>query len=201
MGYKARAGTTSRPPVPFGLFSESRFEYLSSILETVEQYAIPPQLIFNADQTPCSYVSVGKMTMAKKGDKSIPIKGLTDKRNITLTFVVSFTGEFLPMQIIYGGKTDRSQPRGVEFPKGFNVTQNPRYWSNEEETITFIKHIINPRVISIRKELGLPEDQSALLIWYVFKGQCTVKVNNLLTKLNIKVVMVPANMTSCSHLT
>ena len=55
MGYKARSGTTSRPPVPFGLFSESRFEYLSSILETVEQYAIPPQLIFNADQTPCSF--------------------------------------------------------------------------------------------------------------------------------------------------
>ena len=105
MGYKARAGTTSRPPVPLGLFSESRFEYLSSILETVEQYAIPPQLIFNADQTSCSYVSVGKMTMAKKGDKSIPIKGLTDKRNITLTFVVSFTGEFLPMQIIDSGKT------------------------------------------------------------------------------------------------
>ena len=52
-----------------------------------------------------------------------------------------------------------------------------------------------PRVISIRKELGLPEDQSALLFWDVFKGQCTVKVNNLLTKLNIKVVMVPANMT------
>ena len=171
MGYKARAGTTSRPPVPFGLFSESRFEYLSSILETVKQYAILPQLIFNADQTPCSYVSVGKMTMAKKGDKSIPIKGLTDKRNITLTFVVSFTGEFLPMQIIYGGKTNRSQPRRIEFSKGFNVTQNPRHWSNEEETIKFIKHIINPRVISIRKELGLPEDQSALLIWDVFKGQ------------------------------
>ena len=179
IGYKARAGTTSRPPVPFGLFSESHFEYLSSILETVEQYAFPPQLIFSADQTPCSYVSVGKMTMAKRGDKSIPIKGLTDKRNITLTFGVSFTGEFLPMQIIYGGKTDRSQPRGVEFPKAFNVTQNPRHWSNEEETIKFIKHIINPRVISIRKELGLPEDQSALLIWDVFKGQCTVKVNNL----------------------
>ena len=123
-------------------------------------------------------------------DKSIPIKGFTDKRNITLTFVLSFTGEFLPIQITYGGKTDRNQPRGVEFPKGFNVTQNPRHWSNEEETIKFIKHIINPRVISI----GLPEDQSALLILDVFNGQCTFKVNNLLTKLNIKVVMVPANM-------
>ena len=107
---------TLRPPVPFGLFSESRFEYLSSILETVEQYAIPPQLIFNTDQTPCSYVSVGKMTMAKKGDKKF--KGLTDKRNITLTFVVSFTGEFLPMQIIYGGKLTVGNQEVSSFLKG-----------------------------------------------------------------------------------
>ena len=35
-------------------------------------------------------------------------KGLPDKRNITLTFAVTFTGDFLPMQIIYGGKTDHS---------------------------------------------------------------------------------------------
>ena len=34
-----------------------------------------------------------------------PIKDLADKCNITLTFAISFTGEFLPMQIIYGGKS------------------------------------------------------------------------------------------------
>ena len=86
----------------------------------------------NADKTPNSYVSVGKMTMAKRGEKSVPIKGLTDKRNITLTFAVTFTGDFLPMQIIYGSKTDRSQPRGVVFPKGFYVTQNEKHWSNRQ---------------------------------------------------------------------
>ena len=63
----------------------------------MEQYSIPFELILNADQTPSSYVSVGKMTMAKHGEKSVPIKGLTDKRNITLTFAVTFTGDFLPM--------------------------------------------------------------------------------------------------------
>ena len=69
-----------------------------------------------------SVSSVSKMTVAKPGEKSVPIKGLTDKRNITLTFAVTFTGDFLPiMQIIYEGKTDRSQPRGVVFPKGFHV--------------------------------------------------------------------------------
>ena len=86
---------------------------------------------------PSSYVSVGKMTMAKGREKSVPSKGLTDKRNITLTFAVTFTGDFLLMQTIYGGKTDRSQPRGGVFPKGFHVTQNEKYWSNETENVNF----------------------------------------------------------------
>ena len=68
------------------------------------------------------------------------------------------------------------------------------HWSNEEETIELIKHIINQRAIAARKEMGLPKNQKALLIWDVFKGQCTDKVNALLEKLNVKVVTVPANM-------
>ena len=62
-------------------------------------------------QTPSSYVSVGRLIMAAHGSKSVPIAGL--KRNITLTFVVSLAGEFLP------GKTKQ---RGFVFPKD---------WSNE----------------------------------------------------------------------
>ena len=46
-GYKIRAGTTSRPPVPYGLFAESRYSFLSSIAETIEKLNIPPELVFN----------------------------------------------------------------------------------------------------------------------------------------------------------
>lgn len=47
--------------------------------------------------------------MAKRGEKSVSIKGLSEKRNITRTFVITLAGEFLPLQIIYGGKTDATQ--------------------------------------------------------------------------------------------
>ena len=60
--------------------------------------------------------------------KANQLKASLINAKLLLTFTVSFTGEFLPMYIIYGGKT--------------------------------------------------------------------VKINNLLVKLNIKVVMVPANMTN-----
>lgn len=96
-----------------------------------KEYNIPPELILNADQTPSSYVSVGKSTMAKRGDKSVSIKGLSDKRNITLTFIITLAGDFLPLQIIYGGKTCTKDFR---FPSGFCISHNAKHWSNEEET-------------------------------------------------------------------
>ena len=49
--------------------------------------------------------------------------------------------------------------------------------------------------MATRKALGQTENQNALLIWEVFTGQCTEKVNEFLENLNVKVVTVTANMT------
>ena len=86
--FTRRMGTTTRPPVPQGLYSECRREYLRDVHDKVKEHGIPLELVLNADQTPSSYVSVERSTMAARGAKSVPIKGLMDKRNITLIFVV-----------------------------------------------------------------------------------------------------------------
>lgn len=195
LGFVQRAGTTGRPPVPYGLYAESSVMYLQDISEKMKKFSIPPELVLNADQTPSNYVPVGTMTMSKRGEKSVPVKGLSDKRNITLTFAVTLSGEFLPMQIIYQGKTDRSQPRGFEFPDGFSVTQNPQHWSNKTETLKLVEEVINPYIKVTRKKLGLPDNQKALLVWDVFKAQTTDKVTNELKRLNVEYTSVPANMT------
>ena len=84
--------------------------------------------LINADQTPSPYISVGRATMAKQGSKYVAIKGLSNKRNITLTLLVN---KFLPLQNIYCGKPVVRQPHDFHFPEGFCVTQNLRHWSNE----------------------------------------------------------------------
>ena len=128
--------------------------------------------------------------MAEKNSKSVPIKGLADKRNITLTFVISLAGEFLPMQVIYQGKTKASLPRNFVFPKGFCLTQNPKHYSNEEETLKLIDSIINPYLVQTRQQLKLPPTQKTILIWDVFRGQTTERVLSKLA-LNIEIVSVP----------
>ena len=78
----------------------------------------PLSLIINIDQTPLSDVNAGKYMFSFKGLKNIPKKGVDDKRQITATFVVNCTGEFLIHQLIYAGKSERSLPK-YSFPPSF----------------------------------------------------------------------------------
>ena len=115
------------------MFEECKLTFLTDINKKITESKIPLELVLNADQTPWSYVSVGRMTMAARNASSVPIKGLTDTRNITLTFVLTLLGEFLPMQVIYQGKTTASQPRGFQFPRGYAIYQSPKHYSNKME--------------------------------------------------------------------
>ena len=43
---------------------------ICAILKKKDQWKIPPELVLNSDQTPSSYVSVSKSTMAGNGASS-----------------------------------------------------------------------------------------------------------------------------------
>ena len=130
MNWVKRKGTTGKVEPSVQLLAEEKFTFQKSISTVVYDHDIPADLIINLDQTPLSYVSPRKYTFNFKGAKNVPIKGVDDKRQITATFAVSATGEFLPMQLIYAGKTKRCLPK-IEFPRSFNVTYTENHWSNQ----------------------------------------------------------------------
>ena len=107
--------------------------------------------------------------MAIKESKTVAIAGSTDKRMITTTFVITLTGDFLPVQLIYGGKTTKSLPP-VKFPSEFHVTANPKHYSNEKESLEMMEQIVIPYEKKERQRLGLSNLQPTLLIMDVFKG-------------------------------
>ena len=146
--------------------------------------------------TPPQVINNDWSLKTEKNSQSVLIKGLTDKRNMTLTFVISLAGEFLPMQVIYQDKAKASLPRNFIFPKEFCLTQNPKHYSNKEETLKLIDSVINPYLIQTRQHLKLSPTQKAILIWDAFRGQKTERV---LPKLAKRVVSVPAKMTSFSQ--
>lgn len=80
------------------------------------------------------------------------------------------TGDFLPLQIIYQGKTKKCLP-SVDFPKDRHVTHTPNHWANEVTTEDYINKILIPYVEKKRKDLAV--DSPALVIFDRFRGQCT----------------------------
>lgn len=102
---KRRATTKSNPPTSD--LVKSKRSFLAEMLETVEFNDIPPDLIFNWYQTGINLVPTALWTMDKKGQKRIAIVGHQDKRQITALMCGSLVGEVLPLQLIYGGKTNR----------------------------------------------------------------------------------------------
>ena len=91
---------------------------------------IPSELVINWDQTGINYIPVSSWTMAEEGSKRVEMIGKDDKQQLTALFTCSMSGDFLPIQLVYKGKTDRSLPR-FKFPSDWVVTSTPNNWYNE----------------------------------------------------------------------
>lgn len=85
-------------------FDVLKAQFLADIRTVVSLEGIPAELIINWDQTGIKFVPVSCWTHEKKGSTQVEIAGVEDKRQITATFVGTMSGQFLPAQIIYGGK-------------------------------------------------------------------------------------------------
>ena len=88
----------------------------SEVDAKVNVYLIPPELVINIDHTPLRFYLTPTHTFRKKGEASVTITNSSDYRQITGTFGISRAGEFLLIQLIYQGKTNKCHPN-YNFPK------------------------------------------------------------------------------------
>ncbi|XP_011409166.1 PREDICTED: uncharacterized protein LOC105316064 [Amphimedon queenslandica] len=153
---------------------------------------IPRELVLKWDQTGIRLVPSSTWTMERKGERRVEMVGVNDKRQITAIFCGNAMGDFLPIQLIYKGKTPRCHPR-FKFPTDFNVTHSRNHWSNEDTMIEYIGNIILPYVACVRERLNT--DSAALVIMDNFKGQATPKVIQYLQDNNILISWLPPNTT------
>ena len=102
---------------------------------------IPPELIINFDQTALNNVLISHWTMDKEGVKRVEVVAKEDKRQLTVVFAGSLSGDFLSPQLIYEGKADRCLPHN-EFPSTWHVTKSENHWSNEQTMKAYFNKII-----------------------------------------------------------
>ena len=106
MGFvKRKATTKAKPQIDCQKFQQIKQTYLQRVVAIVRCHKIPEKLVINLDQTGLNIVPSGEWTMEREGSKSVILAGLDDKRQITTTFVATLDGQFLPIQLLYQGKT------------------------------------------------------------------------------------------------
>lgn len=82
------------------------------------------------------------------------------------------------MQLIYGGKQQRTYLTASFTASSFLLSVNPILCSNEQKAYKMIEEIIVPYIINVRKRDNLKQDQKSLLGMDVFSGQIVQNVIN-----------------------
>ena len=121
MGYTRRKATTqAKHQVTQEGFKRLQESSLKQISGMVKVHKISPGLIINWDQTPINVAPITNWTMAEVGSKRVEVAALNDKRQVTSTLAITMSGEFLPPQILYQGKTERCHPV-FTFPEEYDI--------------------------------------------------------------------------------
>ena len=100
MKWVKRRGTTAKRTMNPALYDKLAFTWKKKIAEKAFEHKIHNDLILNFDQTPLGFTCPAKTTFTEKNAETVPTGNLNDKRQITGTFVVNLSGEFLPIQLI-----------------------------------------------------------------------------------------------------
>ena len=193
MKFVQRKVTTAKSKHTIADFTWLKEEFLQDVVATVEMEEIPPELILNWDQTGIKIVPSNTWTTDQQGAKQVEVCVANDKRLIMAVFCGLLVGDFLPIQVIYQGKTTRCHPR-YEFPPEWDITHSQKHWSNETTIIQYIEMIIIPYIDSARQPFQ--DDTPALIIMDNFKGQITSSVTSLLEENNIHVCLLSPNTTN-----
>ena len=165
-GYVKRKATRASRKVPDD-FEAIKAVYLENISKVFKEYSIPLSMAINFDQTGTRMVPVSDWTLEVQGSKQIDMIGLDDKREVTALLAVSMTGELLPSQIIYGGKTPRCHP-SVNIPPGWNITHSQSHWSTKETMLEYVDEVLVPYMARQREQLNLSPTAPGLCIFDVF---------------------------------
>ena len=123
MKFVRRKATTAKSKYAPEDFAALKRDFLNDVAAVVTMEDVPPELVLNWDQTGIHLVPASTWTMDKEGSKCIEVSGVNDKRQITAVFCGTLTGDFLPLQLIYKGKSAHCHPR-FRFPSDWHVTHS-----------------------------------------------------------------------------
>lgn len=199
LDWRWRARTTAASKLPADWESQGVL-MAKRIAALMEMHSVHPSLVINADQTGVKLVPSSAWTYEKRNSSSVATIGAEDKRQITACLASALSGDLLPLQLIFQGKTERSLPEktAASIASLCHLTFSENHWSSQTTMRQYISEIIMPYAeASIRKH-RLHADAHVVLVldvWAVHKSE-EFRMFLRTQHPRIHLVFVPANCTS-----
>ena len=195
--WRARTTAASKLPVDWetqGVLMAKR------IAAHMEMHSVHPSLVINLDQTGVKLVPSSTWTYEKCNSSSVAVVGAEDKRQITACIASSLTGELLPLQLIFEGKTERSLPErtAASIASLCHLTFSDNHWSSQKTMQQYVSEIIMPYAEACIRKHRLHADAHVILVldvWSVHKSE-EFRLFLRTHHPRIHLVFVPANCTS-----
>ncbi len=128
---------------------------------------IPPELVCNSDQTAVHLRPAIEQTYEVKGVKEVKCLGKDDKRQITVVVSSTASGELVPLQLVFQGKTKAVVPKDEDVKRavamGSHLTMLENHWSNFVTMKSFVEKVLDPWRVKKCKELGLAPDSQKMV--------------------------------------
>ncbi len=164
---------------------------------------IPLELVCNSDQTAVHLRPSTEQTYEVKGVKEVKCLGKDDKRQITAVVSSTASGELVPLQLVFQGKTKAIVPKDEDAKRavaaGWHLTMSENHWSNFVTMNSFVEKVLDPWRVKKCEELGLVPD-SQKMVWLIdcWKVHISAGFREWMLDLFplIKTMFVPANCTS-----
>lgn len=152
------------------------------------------------DQTGIHFVPAASWTYERIGSSSVAVVGAEDKRQLTACVAASLSGDLLPLQLIFEGKTERSLPAATaaSLAARVDITHSSNHWSSQQTMQRYVTHVIMPHVGRMIELHELATDAHVVLLldaWAVHKS-AEFRTWIAAEHPRIHLVYVPANCTS-----
>jgi DDE superfamily endonuclease len=190
------ATTKMREEAPVN-FLEKEATYKKVAATYVAKHNVPKALVVGIDETNALFVNRATKQRAKIGAKRIRVIGVgQEKSQITVTLGANEeTGELLPTQYIFGGKTTRCHPKDPPTRDGDYFTQTESHWQTPETFMEYLDKVIMPYKEATIRRLGLPVDQKMILKLDLHYSHKDKDVLARMLVMNILPLFVPAGCT------
>ncbi len=198
-GMTLRKGTKSaRRETPEAL-EAIETKHLLKLAFYVARGRVPNLLVFNFDEQGLPMWNCSKNTMEIEGATEVPIKGLDDKRQITVGVFCDASGQLLRAQTIWAGVMGRTgavplKKMPAHLKAGLNV-QTPTHWQNRVTFQQWLEDIFLPHVVATRKVLMSPPDQRAVLLLDLHTSHTGPSTKQFLRDNNVDVIWIFPGLT------